>query len=302
MTYVCSSGAVYVWFDRSAFVWIQTLSNMADDSSKAANMARVLSIVHIIVGFLLVVFGIADAAVAYFWTGYVGFGIWIGVWMCIAGGLGIPGTRKERSTSRNTFAGIFMGFSITSAVFGGIIIIFYSIAIAEYRGRYGGYRSYYYRYRRSGYDEDMAFSAIILVLGIVEFATGIWASVCLCLMKPCTCCYSGSAPQQGQVMYTANTGYVMTQGPGGVPVAVPMQAGGGMVAVQTVTPGAQGGQPQMVMVPVSGAGSYQPQLAQAAPAGAMTTAYQPQFAQVAPAGAMATGYQPQHVEMPPSYG
>ncbi len=103
-------------------------------------------------------------------------------------------------------------------------------------------------------------------------------------------------------MYTANTGYVMTQGPGGVPVAVLMQAGGGMVAVQTVTPGAQGGQPQMVMVPVSGAGSYQPQLAQAAPPGAMTTGYQPQLAQVTPAGAMATGYQPQQVEMPPSYG
>ena len=63
-----------------------------------------------------------------------------------------------------------------------------------------------------------------------------------------------------------HTSYVM--GPGGVPVAVPMQAGGGMIAVQAVTPGAQG-QPQNVMVPVS--------------------------------GAMGTGYQPQ-VEMPPSYG
>ncbi|KAL9961034.1 hypothetical protein ACROYT_G029914 [Oculina patagonica] len=83
---------------------------MADDSSKAANMARVLSIVHIIVGFLLVCFGIADAVVAYFWTGYVGFGIWIGVWMCIAGGLGIPGTRKERSTSRNTFGTTVCGY------------------------------------------------------------------------------------------------------------------------------------------------------------------------------------------------
>ncbi|KAL9961758.1 hypothetical protein ACROYT_G030772 [Oculina patagonica] len=235
---------------------------MADDSPKAANMARVLSIVHIIVGFLLVCFGIADAAVGYFWTGYVGFGIWIGVWMCIAGGLGIPGTRKERSTSRNAFAGIFMGFSITSAVFGGIIIICYSLSIAKYQDDYRYDYNYDYRYDRSvrsrryeksGYDADMAISAIVLILGIVEFATGIWASVCLCLMKPCTCC-RGTQPQQGQVMYTANTGYVMTQGPGGVPVAIPMQAGGGMVAVQTVTPGAQGCQPQMVMVPVSGAG------------------------------------------------
>ncbi len=81
-------------------------------------------------------------------------------------------------------------------------------------------------------------------------------------------------------MYTANTGYVMTQGHGGVPVAIPMQAGGGIVAVQSVTPGAQGGQRQMVMVPVSGAGSYQPHLAQAAPAGAMAIGYQPQQAEM----------------------
>ncbi len=75
---------VVVWFDRRAFVWIQTLLNMADDSPKAANMARVLSIVHIIVGILLFCFGIADANVEYFWTGYVGFGIWIGVWVSFA--------------------------------------------------------------------------------------------------------------------------------------------------------------------------------------------------------------------------
>ena len=102
-------------------------------------------------------------------------------------------------------------------------------------------------------------------------------------------------------MYTANTGYVMTHGAGGVPVAIPMQAGGGMVALQTVTPGAQAGQPQMVMVPVSGAGGYPPQLAQAAPPGTMITGYQPHQVQVAPAGAVASGYQPQQAQMPPSY-
>ena len=89
---------------------------------------------------------------------------------------------------------------------------------------------------------------------------------------------------QGQVIYSANTGYVMAQGPGSVPVAIPMQAGGGMVAGQTSTPGAQGGQPQMVMVPVSGEEGYQPHLVQAAPTGVITA-----------------GYQPQQVEMPPPY-
>ena len=72
-------------------------------------------------------------------------------------------------------------------------------------------------------------------------------------------------------MYSAGTGYVMTQGHGGVPMVMPMQAGGGMVAVQATTSGTQGVQPQMVPVPVSGATG-------------------------------ATGYQPQQVQMPPAHG
>ena len=85
-------------------------------------------------------------------------------------------------------------------------------------------------------------------------------------------------------MYTANTGYVMTQGPGGVPMAMSMQAAGGMVAVQAITTGTQGGQPQMVPVPVSGAmGNLHLDAPQAAPQSA-------------------TSYQPQQVQMPPAYG
>ena len=38
-------------------------------------------------------------------------------------------------------------------------------------------------------------------------------------------------------MYAPNSGYAMTQYPGGVPVTVPMQAGNGMVPIQTVTQG-----------------------------------------------------------------
>ena len=84
--------------------------------------------------------------------------------------------------------------------------------------------------------------------------------------------------------YPGNTGFAISHGPGGAPVAVPMQAGGGMVGVQTVTPRAQGAQPQMVMGVASGAQGYQPYLAQAVPA-----------------GATARGYQPQQSEMPPPY-
>ena len=54
---------------------------MAENSAKVANMARILAIVHIIVGFLLICFGIADRVVEYFYTGYGCYGIWIGVWV-----------------------------------------------------------------------------------------------------------------------------------------------------------------------------------------------------------------------------
>ncbi|XP_078382698.1 uncharacterized protein LOC144665335 [Oculina patagonica] len=282
---------------------------MAENSAKVANMARVLAIVHIVVGSILICFGIADRAMQYYWTGYGCYGIWMGVWMCIAGGLGIPGTRKERTTSRNAFAGVFMGFSITSAVFGGAIIVIYSIGIATYRDswyyyynddyyrhrdyeygteaywrrRYGPTEDYYYSGRDHRYDTEMALCAVILILGIVEFATGIWAAVCLCLMKPCTCCY-GTPPQQGQMMYTANPGYAMTPFPVGVPAAVPLQADGGMVTMQTVIPGAQAGQPQMVVIPVSGGVSTQSHLVEVA----------------APSNMTATVYQPPQVEIPQS--
>lgn len=79
--------------------------------------------------------------------------------------------------------------------------------------------------------------------------------------------------------YTANNGYVMSLITGGVPVAIPKEAGGGMAVKQ-------GGQPQLVMVPVSGMEGYQPQLAQF---------------QAGPAGTMDTSYQPLQVDMSPPY-
>ena len=99
-----------------------------------------------------------------------------------------------------------MGFSITSAVFGGIIIIAYSIGISgldywlsydDYDYDYSPTEDYYnsHGYRSYRRDTEMAIMALILILGIVEFAIGIWAAVCLCLMKPCTCCYD-TPPQQ----------------------------------------------------------------------------------------------------------
>ena len=81
-----------------------------------------------------------------------------------------------------------MGCAIASAVFGGIIIICYSISIAVYRDDYW-WRSHYESYLYN-HDAEMAIAAIILVLGIVEFGIGIWAAILSCFMNPCQCCAS----------------------------------------------------------------------------------------------------------------
>ena len=57
---------------------------MADNAGRVAKMARFLAIVHIIVGSLLVCFGIADSTTQYTYTGYIGYGIWTGVWVSCA--------------------------------------------------------------------------------------------------------------------------------------------------------------------------------------------------------------------------
>ena len=55
--------------------------NMADYTAQAASVGRFLAITQLIVGFVLVCFGIADYVIEYLWTGYGCFGIWIGIWV-----------------------------------------------------------------------------------------------------------------------------------------------------------------------------------------------------------------------------
>lgn len=85
-------------------------------------------------------------------------------------------------------AGVFMGFSITSAVLGGLIIYCYGAVTATISERHRRSTYGYYWYREQYSDADLAISIMILILGITEFVIGIWAAVCCCLMKPCTCC------------------------------------------------------------------------------------------------------------------
>ena len=113
------------------------------------------------------------------------------------------------------------------------------------------------------------------------------------------------------MMLPANTSYGMGQFPIGGPVAGPMQASGGTVTLQNVTPGPQGPQPQFVAVPVSGGVGTQPQFVQVATSGAMTTGHQPisvplgyppQLVHGSAAGNMTTVNQPQQVDMTQTSG
>ncbi|XP_029205593.2 uncharacterized protein LOC114969454 [Acropora millepora] len=182
-------------------VWESLCFKMAV-SKAVVSRVRVLAITHILVGVLLVVFGIADAVTQDIYGNHFNgregfFGFATGLWMCIAGGLGIPASTPQRTQRRNYFAGIFMGFAITSAVCGGLIIIMYGTTLGTAScQRYcdpfdrDGYRHHnvtvgpklQYTY---SYETKLGLAAVILTLGIIEFGTGIWVSIYLCVMKPC---------------------------------------------------------------------------------------------------------------------
>ena len=83
-----------------------------------------------------------------------------------------------------------MGFSITSAVFGGLIITVYSIAINS-----SSYKDYYDSYYLA-YEAELSITGIILFIGILEFLLGIWAAICCCVMKVCACCNIHAQSQQ----------------------------------------------------------------------------------------------------------
>ena len=58
-------------------------------SNTVVSMVRVLAIIHIVVGALLIIFGIADGVTAVrgrdgvFLAGYSFYGVWIGTWVSL---------------------------------------------------------------------------------------------------------------------------------------------------------------------------------------------------------------------------
>ena len=78
-----------------------------------------------------------------------------------------------------------MGFSIASAVSGGITIIFYSIGISQITSNDPEFYFHDDESYNTYYQGKVAIIAIMLLMGIATFWIGIWAAICTCLLKPC---------------------------------------------------------------------------------------------------------------------
>ncbi|XP_015757500.1 PREDICTED: uncharacterized protein LOC107336924 isoform X3 [Acropora digitifera] len=185
-------------------------------SKAVVSRVRVLAITHILAGALLIIFGIANGVTPnsypdIFNSSFGFFGIGTGVWMCIAGALGIPGCTLQRTRRSNLFASVFMGFFILSAVFGGLIIIDFGTRTP------GSCQCSCFGYdcgnatcelgsdpcSNDSCNTVMRLAGMILALGIIEFATGICVAICLCMMRPCCTDLEESDAHFSAVEYSA---------------------------------------------------------------------------------------------------
>ncbi|XP_048590607.1 uncharacterized protein LOC116619501 [Nematostella vectensis] len=145
---------------------------------------RKLGIFQMVIGALMVVFGIASVAVVHRqWTSAVGFGIWIGVWVIITGVLGYFGAR-DNNTPNNCMLGTMLGFAVTSCVFSCGMIICYSFALSEWSKYLRDpspdrpyYYYYYYKYSSQTARTSIGICVVLLLLALTEFFVALASSI-----------------------------------------------------------------------------------------------------------------------------
>ncbi|KAL9961606.1 hypothetical protein ACROYT_G030578 [Oculina patagonica] len=188
-----------------------------------ASSLRGLAVAQMVFGALMIVFGVASVFAVGHWSSYVGFGIWVGIWVLISGILGYIGA-KDNFTPNKCLIGCFMGFSITACVIAGVMFICYCFAVADFA-----------RILRCSKREMAANGAglgsCLLIFSMVEFFLAIASSIYCCAAVCCSTLSGavGTTVTNQQVMY---------------------------VQPQHMYPGAQGG---MIIVQPSGAVTTMPQ-------------------------------------------
>ncbi|XP_048590605.1 uncharacterized protein LOC116619500 [Nematostella vectensis] len=181
---------------------------------------RNLGIFQMVIGALMVVFGIASVAAAQqHWTTFVGFGIWVGIWVTITGILGYIGGR-DNNTPNNCLIGTMIGFAVTACVICGIMIICYSIELSQ--------SSWYLR--SSYYHHDSAHAGVgigvmLLLLALTEFFVGLASAIYGCnnSCTPVTSTQQQVIYLQGQSGQSGQPGVIVLGPNGAVAGATTMQ-------------------------------------------------------------------------------
>ncbi|KAL9961612.1 hypothetical protein ACROYT_G030585 [Oculina patagonica] len=160
---------------------------------------RGLAIAQMVFGPIMIAFGVACIYCAYHWSSRVGFGVWFGSWVFIAGILGYIGARDD-TTPNKCMVKWFLGFSIFACVIAGVMFICYCVTIfqyvelkdcqAEYSGP-GQVHKFWFKdwggdcYDRYGMKRDTAanvavLGSCLLVFSFVEFYLALLASIYCC--------------------------------------------------------------------------------------------------------------------------
>ncbi|XP_031552916.1 uncharacterized protein LOC116290074 [Actinia tenebrosa] len=152
----------------------------------------------------------------------------------------------------------YLGFSIVATVFAGVLLICYGLGVSYItRSRpsctryvhtncdYSPYRCDIERVTDSECQISVGLGAMIIIFAVIEFGVGIWSSICCCMGCDGCCCDTSTPRQMGQIVYLQTqegpvAAYVMTQGPNGMPVAVPAMTGGPVYPAPNQSVGGQG--------------------------------------------------------------
>ncbi|XP_057291804.1 uncharacterized protein LOC130614390 [Hydractinia symbiolongicarpus] len=244
---------------------------------------KIIGIIQLLVGIAAVAIGITMSTInTSYWLVNMRSGIWIGVWIIIAGILCISITS---SSHNNCLIGTAMFFNIIAIIGAVVDGILFAIALWYFTNCETYSYSYYYYYYYRSYSTacrsvtGAIFFGVLLGLMVLEFFLGLAASIYCCS----GCC--GGQSSQGVVIHQQTPNYVVS------------------TSGQTMYPGQQ----QPVSNPYPYNTAYQPTSPQYVGAtytnqgGNTNVAYSTEKTSLLQGHQGGPAYQQQYQEAPPSY-
>ncbi|KAF6028501.1 hypothetical protein EB796_013197 [Bugula neritina] len=186
----------------------------------ALSQIRVLCVMQLVMGIVSIIFGIAMAVLdssivdTQHYVGLQGYGIWIGAYFAICGGVGLSAARFNTSgwiTSTlilNILCSVFFCCTLLSYTSVGLVQTsindchyFYGFSLTSSANTCNvtQIKAYY------------AMDSIMLICSIIEFIVTIWSAV-LCCGAVCLCCKDPVPHQQVITTYPAHSGVTIQSG------------------------------------------------------------------------------------------